>query len=169
MAALRAGKACAEGHFIAFFAFHGGNDGDAICQANGGLKGFSQSLLQIFTYLEAVNYHFNSVFAFLVERRCFIEFMDSAIDARPYKALSAQLVDQRQVFALAFTHDWREQHQLAAFRHSQHLVHHLADGLCGQRQVVIGAHGDAHAGKKQAQVVVNLGNGADGRTWVVRG
>ncbi len=107
--------------------------------------------------------------ALLVQRRRLIQFVDAAIDAGADEALRTQLFNQGQVFALAFTHDWCQQHQFAAFRHGQHLIDHLADGLGGQRQVVVRAHRGADAGKQQAQVVVDLGDGADGGARVVRG
>ena len=95
--------------------------------------------------------------------------MDAAIDACTHKALGAQFIKQRQVFAFAFAHDRGQQHQLGALGHRQHLVDHLADGLRCQRQVMVRAARLADAGKQQAQVVVNFGNGAHGRTRVVRG
>ena len=54
-------------------------------------------------------------------------------------------------------------------RQREHLVDHLADGLRLQRVVVVRAARRADARVQQAQVVVDLGDGADGRARVVRG
>ena len=51
----------------------------------------------------------------------------------------------------------------------QHLIDHLAHGLRGEIDAVIGAARDAGAREEQAQVVVDLGDRADGRARVVRG
>ena len=68
---------------------------------------------------------------------------------------------------LAIAHHGRQQHQLAAFWLSQHLIHHLADGLGGERYGMGGAARLTHPGKQQAQMVINFGDGADGRTRVM--
>ena len=73
------------------------------------------------------------------------------------------------VFALAIFHHRRQQHQAFAFRLAQHVVDHLADGLRRQRHMVIRAARLADAGEQQAQVVVDLGDGADRGSRVVRG
>ena len=51
----------------------------------------------------------------------------------------------------------------------QHVVDHLRDGLRLECLVVVGADGRAGAGEEQAQVVVDLGDGADRRARVVAG
>ncbi len=83
--------------------------------------------------------------------------------------LACQVLQRLGVLALTLFDDRREQHQALAFRLRQHVVHHLADGLRIQRHVVIRAARLTYAGKQQTQVVVDLGNGPDGRAWVVRG
>ena len=50
-----------------------------------------------------------------------------------------------------------------------HVVDHLRDALRRERHVVLGAERVAHAREEQAQVVVDLGDRADGRARVVRG
>src|SRR5690606_13855804 len=83
--------------------------------------------------------------------------VDAAVDAGADKALGAQLVEQGQMLALALAHHRCQQHQLAALGQRQHLVDHLADGLCRQGQVMIRAARLPGAGKQQAQVIVDLG------------
>ncbi len=169
VAALGAGKAGAEGDFLQFLAVHGSDDGDAIGQVQGGLEGLGQTQLQVLADLEAVYHHLDGVLAVLFQRRRFVQLVDAAVDAGADKALGAQLVEQCQVLALALAHHRCQQHQLAALGQRQHLVDHLADGLCRQGQVMIRAARLPGAGKQQAQVIVDLGDGADGGAGVVRG
>jgi hypothetical protein len=72
------------------------------------------------------------------------------------------------VFALAVADHGREQHQALVLGQGQHLVDHLAHGAGLQRQVVGRAARRADAGEQQAQVIVNLGNRADGGARVMR-
>ncbi|MNC69841.1 hypothetical protein D3C75_1205820 [compost metagenome] len=95
--------------------------------------------------------------------------MQLAVDPRTDEALGAQFLEHRQVLTLALADHRGEQHQLAALRQGQHLVDHLADRLRLQRHVVVRAARGADAGVEQAQVVVDLGDGADRRARVVRG
>ncbi|MNY05432.1 hypothetical protein D3C86_1381550 [compost metagenome] len=105
----------------------------------------------------------------LVELGQFVQLVQLAVDPRTDEALRAQLLEHRQVLALALADHRGEQHQLAAFRQGQHLVDHLADRLRLQRHVVVRAARGADAGVEQAQVVVDLGDRAHGGARVVRG
>ncbi|MOA05679.1 hypothetical protein D3C78_1252890 [compost metagenome] len=125
--------------------------------------------MQVFANLETVDHHFDGVLFLLVQLRQFIEFEQLAVDPRTDKALGAQFFEDRQVFTLALANHRRQQHQLAAFGLGQHQVDHLADGLRLQRNVVVRAARGADAGVEQAQVVVDLGDGADRGARVVRG
>ena len=105
----------------------------------------------------------------LVQVRSVVHVVDAAINAYPDKALGAQFFEQVNVLAFLFADDRGQQHQLAAFFHGQHLVHHLADGLRGQRGIMLGAAGLADPGEQQAQIVVDFGDGAHGGARVVAG
>ena len=98
-----------------------------------------------------------------------LEFVHDAVDARAHETLRTQLFEDLHVFALAFAHDWRDQH-VAFFRvERERRVDHLADRLRLERDAVVGAAWRADAREQQAQVVVDLGDRADGRARVVRG
>ncbi|MNO54255.1 hypothetical protein D3C76_447210 [compost metagenome] len=170
VAADRAGEARGEDDFLdGFLAVHRSDQGDAIGQIDRRLEGFGQALLQVGADLEAVHHHVDGMLLLLVELGQLVQFVELAVDPCADEALGAQLVEHRQVLALALADDRCEQHQLAALGQRQHLVDHLADGLRLQRDVVVRAARDADAGVEQAQVVVDLGDGADRRTRVVRG
>ena len=95
--------------------------------------------------------------------------MHLAVHAQPHEALRAQLGEQVMLFALAAGHDWGEDHQLGVFGQLQHVVHHLRDALRRERLAVLRAVRRAGTGEEQAQVVVDLGDGADRRARVVAG
>ena len=103
-----------------------------------------------------------------VERGRLVEFIDLAVDTCANKALGLQIRHELHVLAFTFGDDRCEQHQFAAFRQFQHMVDHLADGLRFQRDIVIGARWRTGAREQQAQVVVDLGDGADRRARIVR-
>ena len=77
--------------------------------------------------------------------------------------------EQLDELALAVARHRGQHHQPRVFGQRQHRIDHLADALRLQRQVVVGAEGRAGAGVEQAQVVVDLGDGADGGARVVAG
>ncbi len=105
--------------------------------------------------------------ALLVEVGKVVELGDDAIDAGAHEAGGAQFLENMQVFALARTHHRRQQHQLAALRHGQYRIHHLAHCLRLQAFAVLGAAWLADPRIEQAQIVIDLGNGAHGRAGVV--
>ena len=152
--------------FLAF-AGHGRDQGNAVCQLQGGFKALGEPLLQALFHLEPVDHHINLVFALFIQRRYVVDVVNGAVDPQADKALAAHGIDYLQVFAFAIPDDRGQDHQLAAFRHGHHLVDHLAHGLGFQRLAVVRAAGFAGAGEQQAQVVVYLGNGTHSGARVV--
>ena len=134
----------------------------------GCLETLGQSLLNVGAHFQPVDHHVDVVLLVLLQFGWILEFRHDAIDAGPDVATGLEFAEYMQMFALAVAHQWRQHHQPRAFGHGQHLVDHLADGLCLQFLVMGGAVRVAHAGKQQAQIIVNLGDGADGGARVVR-
>jgi len=165
----RAGEARRKDGFLAGFAFHRRHQRDAVGQAQRGLEGLGQALLQVGTHLETVDHDLDGVLLLLVQLGQVVEFVELAVDPRADEALGAHFLEHREVLALALANDRREQHQLGALGHRQYLIDHLADGLRLQRDVVVRAARRTDAGIEQAQVVVDLGDGADGGARIVRG
>ena len=95
--------------------------------------------------------------------------MDGTVDARPHEPLGVELRHQPQVLALAGRDDRGQEHQLLALGKAKHLVDHLGDGLGLQGLAVLGAPGGTDPGVEESQVVVDLGDGSDGRARVVGG
>ena len=108
-------------------------------------------------------------FWFLVSLGDGVDLVHLAVDAHAHEALRAQLDEQFELLAFAVHHRRREDHQLGFLGHHQHRVDHLRDRHRGELLLrVVGAVRLADAGVEQAQVIVDFGDGADGRARIVR-
>ena len=97
-----------------------------------------------------------------------IEVGNDAVDARPDETVGDQFAEHVLVFAFAIGDDRREHHDARVARQREHLIDHLAHGLRRERLTVVRTARLADAREQQAQVVVDFGDRADGRTRVVR-
>ncbi len=104
-----------------------------------------------------------------VQFRRVVELTDDAVDAGTDEALAAQICEELVVLAFAGLDDRREQQESRSLGEGQGLVDHLTHGLGAEVPAVSRAPGCAGPRKQQPQVVVDLGDGADGGAWVVRG
>ena len=168
VAACRAGETTAEGEILAF-GIHETHHRDVLALLQSGLEGLRQPLLGALANAQAIHHRLDRVLLVLVQRRRMIEAGDDAVDAGADEAAGNQLGEHVLVLALALADHRREHHDAFAFRQAQHLVHHLAHGLRGEWQAVLGAARLADAGEQQAQVVVDLGDGAHRGARIVRG
>src|SRR5690606_14671553 len=100
---------------------------------------------------------------------CFIELDELAVDACAHEALAAELLEHLRMLAFASLDHWCDQYDRRPVRQREHLIDHLTYGLRGEIDTVIGATRCAHAGKQQAQMVVDLRDRSDRRTRIVRG
>ena len=87
----------------------------------------------------------------------------------PLEAALHEFGDLLAVLALAAADDRREQIEPRALGQREHAVDHLADRLALDRQAGRRRIGNADARPQQAHVVVDFGDGADGRARVLRG
>ena len=97
------------------------------------------------------------------------DLVERAVDLDPLEALLLELRQLLAVLALAAADDRREQVEARAFRQRHDAVDHLRDGLALDRQAGRRRVGHADARVEQPHVVVDLGDGADGRARVPRG
>ncbi|MEZ0044221.1 hypothetical protein ABIA42_003100 [Bradyrhizobium sp. USDA 327] len=144
------------------------DDGEALGELQRGLEAFGEALADIGAHHDAVDDDVDVVREFLVQRRRFRELMEGAVDLDALEALLEPFGQLLPVLALAAAHDGREQIEAGAFGQRQHAVDHLRDGLALDRQARGRRIGYADAGPEQAHVVVDLGDGADGGTRVLR-
>ena len=171
IAAQRAGELGAEEVFLAAVHLQGDHAaaGVGATRAQGGLETLGQALLGVGTHLEAVDHHVDVVALVLLQRGQGMGLVDLAVDAKAHIALGLHLREQLGELSLLVARQRPQHHEARVLGQGQGRIHHLADGLGLQRQVVVGAVGRAGACEQQAQVVVDLGHRAHGGARVVAG
>ena len=133
------------------------------------LERLGEALLELGRHLQAVDDDLDRVLGRLRDLRHRVDLVDLAVDANPHEALRAELDQELDVLALAVRHDGREDRELRLGRQRERRVDHLRDRH--RREPLLGvvrAVRVADARVEQAQVVVDLGDGPDGRPRVVR-
>ncbi len=105
---------------------------------------------------------------FLVEGGGFRQLVEGAVDLDPLESLLEVFGEFLAVLALAAAHDRRQQIEPGALGQRQHAVDHLRDDLALDRQTRRGRVGHADPRPQQPHVVVDLGDGADGRARIFR-
>ena len=98
--------------------------------------------------------------------RVVVEREHDAVDAHAREARLAHLLDHVAVLALPLLHERRQHQELRALRELHHLVDDLLRRLLRDRPAAAVAGEPAHARPQHAQVVVDLGDGADRRARV---
>ena len=94
---------------------------------------------------------------------------DLAVYADAAVALEAELLEELLELALAAAHDRRADDEAGPLRQRHHAVGDLLDRLALDRLAALGAVRAPDPRPEQAQVVVDLGDGADRRARVARG
>ena len=133
------------------------------------LERIRQPRADVAAHHQAVDHHVDVVGEFLVERLDVADLVEGAVDLDALVALAQEFGELLAVFALAAAHDRRQHVDARAFRQRQHAVDHLRHGLAFDRQAGGRRVGHADARPQQAHVVVDLGDGADGRARIFRG
>ena len=134
-----------------------------------GLDRLRQPRAQVLLHHEPVDDDLDRVLELLVERRRLVERVLLAVDLDAREALVAKLLEALPVLALAVAHDRRVDREARALGQREDLLDDRVDRLAGDRPAADGAVRPAHARVEQAQVVVDLGHGADRRARVARG
>src|SRR5690606_4807351 len=143
------------------------DDRNAVGQVERRLEAVRQPRRDIRADDDAVHDDVDVVLVLLVELWRVRDFVEGAVDLDALEALLLQLRQLLAVFALAATHDGREQVKPRTLGQRQHAIDHLADRLALDGQPRDRRVGDAHTREQQAQVVVDLRNRADGGPWVL--
>ena len=135
----------------------------------GGLDGVGEPPPQALLHHQAVDDDGDVVLVLLVEVDVLLELAHVAVDLDAREAVGAQLLEQLAVLALAAAHDRREHAEAGARLELADLVDDLLHALPGDGPPAVGAVRVADARVEQAQVVVDLGDGADRGARVARG
>jgi len=109
------------------------------------------------------------VLALLIEVDVLVERADGPVDAGAGEAALARILEDVFVLALAVLDERGEQGELRALGELGELVGDLLRALLAHPPAADGAVLLADGGEEHAQVVVDLGDGPDGRSGVVRG
>ena len=167
VAADGAGELGREQVFLVAVEFHGQRAPVGVPQRR--LEGLGQALLGVGAHLEAVYHDIHAVFAVLGQFGQRVDLVHAAIDPHAHEPLRAQLFHEVVLFALAAGHHRREDHQPRVLGQRHDVIDHLRHRLRLERQLVFGAAGRADPRIQEAQVVVDLGDGAHGGARVVAG
>ena len=132
------------------------------------LDGLRQPRAQVLLHHEAIDDDLDRVLELLVERRRLVERVLLAVHLDPREALVAQLLEELPVLALAVADDRRVDGEPRAVRQREDLLDDRVDRLAGDLPAADRAVRPADPRVEQAQVVVDLGDRADGRTRVAR-
>ena len=124
---------------------------------------------QVLLHHEPVDDDVDRVLELLVERGRLLEQVLLAVDLDAREALVAELLEQVAELALAVAHDRRVDREARALGQREDLLDDRVDRLPGDRPPADRAVRPPDARVEQAQVVVDLGDGADGRARVARG
>jgi hypothetical protein len=109
------------------------------------------------------------VLELLVEDDLVLEHLELAVDLHAGEPVGAELLEDVLVLALAVADDRGVDRELRPFRKAQHLVDDRVDGLARDRPPADRAVRPPDTRVQEAQVVVDLGDGADRRARVARG
>ena len=108
-------------------------------------------------------------FLFLSSLMVLGQVVQLAVDVDAHEALLLERLELLFVLALAVAHHRRQHGEARAFGQLEHAVDHLLHRLRGDALAAVVAVDDADARVEQAQVVVDLGDRADGRARILRG
>ena len=165
-AVLGAGEVLAEGELVAVEHV---DDDQAVGQCSCGFDRLRQSLPQVLLHHQAVDDDLDRVLELLVERRRLLEQVLLAVDLHAREPFRPELLEDVLVLALAVADDRRVDGELRACGELQDLVDDRLLALTGDRAAADRAVRLTDPRVEQAQVVVDLGDGADRRARVAAG
>ena len=125
---------------------------------------------QVGAHHEPVDDDLDRVLVLLVElRHALLEDVLLAVDLDAGEALARQVLEHVLVLALAIADDGRVDREPRPLLELQHLVDDRVEALPGDRLAADRAVRPPDPRVEEAQVVVDLGHGADGRARIPRG
>ncbi len=144
-------------------------DRESISKLQRLLKRIRQPRRDVGPHNQAIDHDVDVVGELLVERRHLGDFVEIAVDFDALKTFAHELGEFLAVFALAATHHRRQQIKPGAFRQRHDAVDHLRDGLAFDRQPGRRRIRHANTRPEEPHIIVDLGDGADGRARIARG
>ncbi len=160
---LRAREALAERELISVE--HIDHD-EAVRKRGRRLDRLPEAGAQVGLHHEPVDDHLDRVLELLVEDDLVLEHPHLAVDLDAREPVRAQLLEDVLVLALAIADDRRIDRELRPLREPEHLVDDRLDRLPRDRPPADRAVRPADPRVEQAEVVVDLGDGADCRARI---
>ena len=145
------------------------NHDEALGQGDSRLDRLREPRAQIGLHDEPVDDDFDRVLELLVEDDLVLEHLELAVDLHTREPVGAELLEDILVLAFAVADDRGVDRELRPFRKPQHLVDDRVDRLACDRPPADRAVRASDTRVQEAQVVVDLGDGADRRARVARG
>ncbi len=139
---------------------------DAVRQLQRRLEAVRKPRRDVGPHHDAVHHHVDVVLDLLVERGRIRDLVEFAVYLHALEAALLQVGELLAILALAAADHRREQVKPRAFGQRQHAVHHLAHDLAFDGKPRRGRIGHADARPEEPHIVVNLGDGADGRARI---
>ncbi len=152
-----------------FARIHLDREAAALGMGERGLEALGQTLALVSLDLQPIDDDIHRMLLRLGELGQRIDVMHLAIHAQAHEALRLELGKQVDLLALAVRDDGCEDHQLGVLGQRQHMINHLRDAHRRKGDAMLGAVRRAGTRVEQAQVIVDLGDGADGRARIVAG
>ena len=141
--------------------------GQPVGELQRGLEAVGEARFDAFADDDAVDHQLDVVLVLLVERGRVLDVVELAVDADAGEARLLPFGELLAVLALAAADDGAEQVVARALGKRHRAVDHLADLLRLDRKPGRGRVGDADARPQKPHVVVDLGDGGDGRARVL--
>src|SRR5437899_12438218 len=116
-------------------------------------------------YQQAIDHDFNGVVLSLIEIDFIFKIDQFAIDTSPGEAVLDQLLHLFFELALAATHNRSHDHDAIFRGQGHHSLDDLLGGLARDRPPAFRAMGNPYRGVEKAKIIVDFGNGTDGRQW----
>ena len=142
-------------------------DDQAVGQPQRGLHRVGEPALGRGLHRQSVDDDLDGVLLLLVELGRVVERVGLAVDPDPREAVGLELPEELDVLPLAAADHRGEHLEAATLLEGEHAVDDLLRRLPLDRRAADRAVGPAGAGVEQAQVVVDLGDGADGGAGVL--
>ena len=131
-------------------------------------NGLGNTAQRVLANHDAVDHDLDIVFEFLIQIDRVIKRANLAVDTHAAKALGAKVLKQFGVLAFSPAHHRCQHKRAAALPRRQDLVGNLIGRLTLNDAPAFGTVRGAHTGEQQAQIVINLGYGANRRARVFR-
>ena len=133
----------------------------AVSQRGRLLNRLGDTAQRVLTDHDAIDHDLDIVLELLVQIDRIVERAHFTVDTHAAKALGAKVLKQFGVLAFSPAHHRCQHKRAAALPRRQDLVGNLVGRLTLNDAAAFGAVRGAHTGEQQAQIVINLGYGAN--------